>query len=97
VAVNKREILAELFAAAPPLVSEDDVAENIVIPFLLRLGYESASIRRKVSITGATGRRFRKQADIVVQVGEVPGLVIETKRLSHRLREEDANQALSYA
>jgi type I restriction enzyme M protein len=97
VAVNKREILAELFAAAPSLISEDDVAENIVIPFLLRLGYESASIRRKVSITGATGRRFRKQADIVVQVGEIPGLVIETKRLSHRLREEDANQALSYA
>lgn len=97
VAVNKREILAELFAAAPPLISEDDVAENIVIPFLLRLGYESASIRRKVSITGASGRRFRKQADIVIYVGDIPGLVIETKRLSHRLREEDANQALSYA
>lgn len=96
-ALNKRAILDELFASALPLVSEDDVAENIVIPLLTRLGYDPTDIRRKVTIRGTSGRRFRKQADIVVYVDDKPGLVVETKRLSRQLREEDANQALSYA
>ncbi len=42
-------------------------------------------------------RAARKQADIVVYIGERPSLVVETKRIQHRLREEDVNQALSYA
>jgi hypothetical protein len=63
----------------------------------MRLGYDRNQIRRKVSITGTSGHRFRKQADIVVYIGERPALVVETKRIQHRLSEEDVNQALSYA
>lgn len=96
-ALNKRQILDDIFAAAPPLLSEDDAAENVVIPFLLRLGYERRQLGRKVSISGTSGKKFRKQADIVIYIEEKPAMVIETKRLSHRLIEEDANQALSYA
>jgi type I restriction enzyme M protein len=95
--LNKQAILDDIFRNAPPLNSEDDCAENVVIPFLLRLGYDRNQIGRKVSITGTSGHRFRKQADIVVYVRERPSLVVETKRIQHRLREEDVNQALSYA
>jgi type I restriction enzyme M protein len=94
--LQRRTILGELFAAAPRMVSEDDCAENIVVPLLLRLGYDRLQLRRKVTIpTSASG--VRKQADIVVFLDDEPAIVIETKRLSHRLREEDANQVLSYA
>ncbi|KKJ00950.1 N-6 DNA methylase [Prochlorothrix hollandica] len=95
--LNKQAILDDIFRSAPPLNSEDDCAENVVIPFLMRLGYDRNQIRRKVSITGTSGHRFRKQADIVVYVREHPALVVETKRIQHRLSEEDVNQALSYA
>jgi len=95
--LNKQAILDDIFRSAPTLNSEDDCAENIVIPFLLSLGYERNQIGRKVSITGTSGNRFRKQADIVVYINERPSLVVETKRIQHRLSEEDVNQALSYA
>lgn len=95
--LNKQAILDDIFRNAPPLNSEDDCAENVVIPFLMRLGYDRNQIGRKVSITGTSGHRFRKQADIVVYVRERPALVVETKRIQHRLSEEDVNQALSYA
>ncbi len=95
--LNRQAILNDIFRNSPPLNSEDDCAENVVIPFLLRLGYNRNQIRRKVSITGTSGHRFRKQADIVVYIGDRPSLVIETKRIQHRLKEEDVNQALSYA
>lgn len=95
--LNKQAILDDIFRKAPPLNSEDDCAENVVIPFIMRLGYDRNQIRRKVSITGTSGHRFRKQADIVVYIGERPALVVETKRIQHRLSEEDVNQALSYA
>jgi type I restriction enzyme M protein len=94
---SKRAILEDIFRSAGHLESEDDTAENIVIPFLLRLGYDRADIRRKVSIVGRSGKGFTKQADIVVDVEGRAGLVVETKRLRHALREEDANQVLSYA
>ena len=94
---NKQAILEDIFRNAPPLNSEDDCAENVVVPFLQRLGYDRNQIRRKVSITGTSGQKFRKQADIVVYVNECPALVVETKRIQHRLKEEDVNQALSYA
>lgn len=95
--LNKQAILDDIFRKAPPLNSEDDCAENVVIPFIMRLGYDRNQIRRKVSITGTSGHRFRKQADIVVYIGERPALVVETKRIQHRFSEEDVNQALSYA
>ncbi|MBG1269265.1 N-6 DNA methylase [Nostoc sp. WHI] len=95
--LNKQAILQDIFRNAPPLNSEDDCAENVVIPFLQRLGYTRHQIGRKVSITGTSGHRFRKQADIVVYINQRPALVIETKRIQHRLKEEDVNQALSYA
>lgn len=95
--LNKQAILDDIFRNAPRLNSEDDCAENIVIPFLLRLGYNKNQIGRKVSITRNSGHRFRKQADIVVNIQERPSLVVETKRIQNRLREEDVNQVLSYA
>jgi len=89
--------LDDIFRSAPTLVSEDDCAENIVIPFLLRLGYQNAQIRRKVTITGINIKKFKKQADIIIYINGRAALIIETKKISHRLNEEDANQALSYA
>jgi len=93
----KKSILEDIFRTSPTLISEDDCGENVVIPFLFRLGYKSSQIKRKVTISGVSGRKFKKQADIVVYVGTSPVLVVETKRIQHRLREEDANQVLSYA
>lgn len=95
--LNKQAILEDIFRNAPPLNSEDDCAENVVVPFLQRLGYDRNQIGRKVSITGTSGHKFRKQADIVVYINQRPALVVETKRIQHRLKEEDVNQALSYA
>ncbi len=95
--LNKQSILDDIFRNSPLLNSEDDCAENVVIPFLQRLGYDRNQIGRKVSITGTSGHRFRKQADIVVNVNGHPALVIETKRIQPRLKEEDVNQVLSYA
>ena len=95
--LNKKAILEDIFEHVPSLNSEDDCAENIVIPFLQRLGYERNQIGRKVSITGTSGRKFKKQADIVVYINDRPALVIETKKIQHRLIEEDVNQVLSYA
>jgi type I restriction enzyme M protein len=95
-ALRRHAILGELFARAPGMVSEDDCAENVVVPLLERLGYESHQLRRKVTIP-TVGTSVRKQADIVVYLDDRPVMVVETKRLSHRLREEDANQVLSYA
>lgn len=95
--LNKQAILDDIFRNAPLLNSEDDCAENVVIPLLLRLGYDRNQIGRKVSITGTSGHRFRKQADIVIYIRERPSLVVETKRIQNRLKEEDVNQALSYA
>jgi len=95
--LNINAIFEELFKLAPNLYSEDDCAENIVIPLLLRLGYDRSQIQRKVSILGKDGKSFRKQADIVVYIDDTPAAVIETKRFRHKLRGEDANQVLSYA
>lgn len=95
--LNKQAILDDIFRNTPPLNSEDDCAENVVVPLLQRLGYDKNNIGRKVSITGISGHKFRKQADIVVYVNERPALVIETKRIQHSLKEEDVNQVLSYA
>jgi len=95
--LNKQAILDDIFRNTPPLNSEDECAENVVVPLLQRLGYDKNNIGRKVSITGISGHKFRKQADIVVYVNERPALVIETKRIQHSLKEEDVNQVLSYA
>ena len=95
--LSKTKILDELFKTAPSLLSEDDCAENIVIPFLLRLGYDRQQMQRKVTITGFSGRKFRKQADIILFIDGRAAIIVETKKLQHRLREEDANQVLSYA
>lgn len=95
--MNKQAIIDDIFRSASSLISEDDCAENIVVPFLLRLGYDRSQIRRKVTIIGVSGRRFKRQADLVVFINESPALVVETKKLQHRLREEDANQVLAYA
>lgn len=94
--LNRRAILDELFSTSPALESADDCAENIVIPFLLRLGYARGDIRRRVTIRSATGTAFRKQADVVVLHDEAPAMVVETKRLRHRLTADDANQVLAY-
>lgn len=95
--MDKKALLDDLFAYAPPMESEDDCAENIVVPFLVRLGYDRRQIQRKVSIKSTTGETFRRQADVIVSVDDVQAMVVETKRLSHRLKEEDANQGLAYA
>lgn len=96
-ALSRTAILEDLFANAPELVSEDDCAENIVVPFFLRLGYARDQIRRKVAIRDPAGRSYKKQSDIVIYREGRPLLVVETKRLTHKLKEEDANQALAYA
>src|SRR5438128_7759436 len=95
--LSKTSILNDVFRTAPALLSEDDCAENVVIPFLLRLGYERRQMQRKVTITGISGRKFRKQADVILYIDGRAAIIVETKKIQHRLREEDANQVLSYA
>jgi len=95
--LTPRTILDDLFNHAPSLTSEDDCAVNIVIPFLIRTGFTPDQIRRKVSVTRPGSQGFGKQADIVVYSDGRPMMVVDTKRLSHRLKEEDSNQALAYA
>ena len=94
--VTPRTILDDLFNHAPSLTSEDDCTESIVIPLLIRTGFTPSQIRRKVSITRQGSQGFCKQADIVIYSDGRPMMVVETKRLGHRLTEEDSNQALAY-
>lgn len=94
--MNLKKILDDLFLHADGLVSEDDCAEVIVIPMLKTLGHSNLS--RKVAIPVPSGEKtIFRQADIVVRVNGHPRMVIETKRLTHKLDEEDASQALAYA
>src|SRR5215207_3939398 len=94
--VNLKQVLDDLFAHANDLVSEDDCAEAIVIPLLKTLGH--IDLGRKVTIPVPSGEKvIFRQADIVVRVGGKARMVVETKRLSHKLDEEDASQALAYA
>jgi len=59
--LNKKAILDDIFRTNPTLISEDDCAENIVIPFLLRLGYQNAQIRRKVTISGINVKNLKNK------------------------------------
>lgn len=94
--MNLNNILDDLFRHASGLVSEDDCAETIVIPLLKTVGHSQLS--RKVTIPVPSGEKtIYRQADIVIRVNGEPRMVIETKRLSHKLDEEDASQALAYA
>jgi type I restriction enzyme M protein len=94
--MNAQAILDDLFDRAPDLVSEDDCGEAIVVPFLKALGH--SDMARKVTIPVPTGEKtIFRQADIIVRVGGKAGMVVETKRLSHRLDDEDTSQALAYA
>lgn len=95
--MTKRAALEDIFRHAPALQSEDDCAENIVVPFLNRLGHARSDIARKVTISAGDNRALRKQADLVVQAGGSPALVVEVKRIDHNLNQDDANQVLSYA
>jgi type I restriction enzyme M protein len=95
--VTSRTTLDDLVNHAPSLTSADDCAENIVIPLLIRTGFTPGQISRKVSITRPGSQGFYRQADIVVYCDGRPMMVVETKRLGHRLKEEDSNQALAYA
>src|SRR5438876_251683 len=89
-------ILDLLFSSAGELTSEDDCAEHIIVPLLQHLGH--SSISRKVSIPIPSGEnKLYRQADLVVRMNNDPRLVVETKRLSHRLDEEDTSQVLAYA
>ena len=95
--MTPRTILDELFSDAPSLTSEDDCAENIVIPLLIRIGFAPGQIRRKVSVTRPGSQGAGKQADIVIFSDDRPMMVVETKRPSRGLKEEDSNQVLAYA
>ena len=94
--MTPRTILDDLFNHAPSLTSEDDCTEIIVIPLLIRTGFAPSQIRRKVSITRQGSQGSCKQADIVIYSDGRPMMVVEIKRLGHRLTEEDSNQALAY-
>lgn len=94
--MNLKKLLDDMFKKANGLVSEDDCAEAIVIPLLKTLGH--INFGRKVTIPVPSGEKLIfRQADIVVRVGEQSRMVVETKRLTHKLDEEDASQVLAYA
>lgn len=94
--MNVDALIADMFERANDLVSEDDCAEAIVVPVLKALGHGELS--RKVSIPVPTGERtIFRQADIVVKENGNPRMVVETKRLSHKLDDEDTSQVLAYA
>lgn len=94
--MNLKQILDDLFEHANDLISEDDCAEGIVIPVLKALGH--TDLGRKVTIPVPTEEKvIFRQADIVVRIAGAERLVVETKRLSHKLDEEDASQVLAYA
>ncbi len=94
--MNLKKILDGLFQHAGVLISEDDCGEGIVIPLLKLLGH--TDLARKFTVPVPSGEKtIFRQADIVVRVKNKPSMVIETKRLTHKLDEEDASQALAYA
>jgi type I restriction enzyme M protein len=94
--VNIKRLLDDLFKNANDLVSEDDCAEAVVIPLLKALGH--MDISRKVTVPVPTGEKvIFRQADIIIRVKGQPRMVVETKRLTHKLDDEDTSQVLAYA
>jgi len=95
--LDRRAILEELLPEAGLPVSEDACTESIVIPLLLRLGFEHHQLQRNVTIRDAHGKSLGAHAGLLVTIDDHPALVVEAKDLSHRLNDEDVNRALAYA
>lgn len=91
-----KKFLDSLFKKGAQLTSEDDCAENIVVPLLNFIGHRDIGRKVTIPVPGGENKIFR-QADLVVRVKGDIRMVIETKRLSHRLDDEDTSQVLAYA
>jgi len=89
---------------AVDLYSEQDAETKVIVPELIRLGYDEASPARRVvlrfrePITVNQGRETRTiAADIVVHVHGEPLIVIDAKNPREYLTDNDREQVISYA
>ena len=86
------------------LYSEQDAETKVIVPALVKLGYDESIPGRDVvlrfrhPIAARQGREIRTIfADIVVFVGEAPMIVIDAKNPRRYLTENDREQVISYA
>jgi len=87
---------------AGDLYSELDVQTKVVVPQLAAAGYRDATRDIKISyqrpITAQQGREQRTiYADVVVEVGGQPVIVVDSKSPRQYLTDNDREQVISYA
>lgn len=87
------------------LYSEQDVLSKVIVPDLIRLGYDEAKrktngvvLRFNHPITAQQGREKKTiYADLVVFIRDVPVIVIDAKNPRAYLTDNDREQVVSYA
>jgi type I restriction enzyme M protein len=93
-----------IFAMIPDLYSEQDVETKVVVPELVKLGYDEKKRSRGVvlrfqhPITAQQGRQKKTiRADVVVFVNDSPLIVVDSKNPRQYLTDNDREQVISYA
>lgn len=89
----------------PELYSEQDAETKIIVPELVRLGYDESKrqtngvvLKFRHSIDVHQGRQKKTiQADIIVFVHDAPVIVIDAKNPREYLTDNDREQVISYA
>lgn len=87
----------------PELYSEQDVETKIIVPALVKLGYDESKksnvvLRFQHPVKAQQGRESKTIfADIVVVVNDTPVIVIDSKNPRKYLSDSDREQVISYA
>ena len=89
----------------PELYSEQDAETKVIVPELVRLGYDESKketngvvLKFQHSIDVHQGRQKKTiQADIIVFVHDAPVIVIDAKNPREYLTDNDREQVISYA
>lgn len=96
-------------ATAPPLATEEDVKNRVILPWLAQIGFGPEELQFETRFTVTIGREYeietgaarsedkRAYSDIVCYRHSRPLMVVEVKADNHSLNDGDREQAISYA
>lgn len=85
-------------------MNEEDVKNNVIIPFLNSIGFHENNLTYEDNFTIRLGKNTVKKKDyvsgrldILVRIDNVPFMLWEIKKESLEITSEEVNQAISYA
>lgn len=79
--------------------TETDVSHKVIVPYLEGLGFKKSDMDFEFPVKAQIGSGKAKTvfADIVIRQKGKAVMIVEIKKLDHRLEERDREQAISYA